>query len=177
MAKVPNVGGYIRGPWWHYARDDPKKDRRLYAIAWGAVAAEPREQYKDLSMVRFAIKTGRGAEKNERHLKCVSYGEKQSTVIMRAMERGDAVFVAGTWIEKPQAKTKKGVHPIYELMVHIIIPMPFITLMHELFSVSTKMETGLPRFLYGLYMDDNLRKLAEKNADKYDEADPWEQED
>ena len=170
---MKNYGGYLRGPWWRYITDDELKVRRLYAIAWGNIVIDPSDQYQSERSVRFVIKTGRGSGRNEKHLKCVCYGDRLAGTIMRVMEKQDIVFVAGTWVES-KFETKKGAKAMYELQVNFIVPLTFVTFMLDLFNISAKMAVGLPRFLYGLYMDDELRKIAEKNADKFDEADVWE---
>ncbi|MBR7150408.1 MAG: hypothetical protein IKD01_05270 [Oscillospiraceae bacterium] len=149
-----NVGGYIRGPWWRYITDDEEKVRRCFVVAWGNVVANPSETYKDQSIVRFTIKTGRGAGRNEKHLNCVAFGVQISAVIMRAMERGDVVFCAGTWTEKSGVKTKKGVKPIYEMRVNFIVPL------------------GLMGFLLDLYGTPEITSLVQARQDE--DADPWE---
>lgn len=128
-----NVGGYLRGPWWRYLSDDEEKTRRCYVIAWGHIVKEPSEKFKDLRSIKFVIKTGRGSGRTEKHLVCVGYGERTSAVVMRAMEKDDVVFCAGTWVEK-QSKTKKGIHPTYEMRVNFIIPMGLIGFLLDLYS-------------------------------------------
>lgn len=130
-----NVGGYLRGPWWRYQSDDETKTRRCFVIAWGNIVNEPSEKFKDLRSIRFAIKTGRGAGRNEKHLVCVGYGERLSTVVMRAMEKGDIVLCAGTWVESMQSKTKKGVKATYEMRVNFIIPFGLIGFLLDLYSM------------------------------------------
>lgn len=147
-----NVGGYIRGPWWKYT-EDKETTRRCFVIAWGNVVKTPKEDYKDLRRVKFIIKTGRGAGRNERHLVCVSYGEMQSTVIMGAMEKGDIVLVFGTWIESVY-NTKKGRKTSYEMKVNFIIPQ------------------GLVFFLLNLYSAGNVQQIVD--AYENEEADPFE---
>lgn len=152
----PNVGGYLRGPWWRYpGRDDETKTRRCFVIAWGAVVKEPSERYKDLRIIRFVIKTGRGAGRDEKHLVCVGYGERLSAVIMRALEKHDVVFCAGTWVETV-TKTKKGEKPLYEMRVNFIIPF------------------GLIGFLLDLYSTDGIQKLIDEYNNEA--PDPFEQD-
>lgn len=122
-------------------------------IAWGAIVRDPNEKYKDLRMIRFIIKTGRGANRKEKYLVCIGYGERLSTVVMRAMEKGDVVLVAGTWVETV-IKTKKGEKTVYECQVNFIIPQ------------------GLIGFLLDLYSMPHLRQMVE-NRDN-EEADIWE---
>lgn len=148
-----NIGGYLRGPWWRY-RNDNETTRRCFVIAWGEIVKHPEEKYKDLRIIRFVIKTGRGAGRAEKHLVCVSYGERQSAVIMRALEKGDAVFCAGTWVETQIKTKKKGLHPAYEMQVNFIFPF------------------GLVGFLLDLYSTPQIRGALEERANE--EADPWE---
>lgn len=149
-----NVGGYIRGPWWKYLDDDDSKTRRCFVVAWGNIVNEPKESFKDTRAVKFAIKTGRGAGRNEKHLVCVCYGETQCSVVMRAMERGDVVLVCGTWTEKLLSRTKKGIKPTYECRVNYIIPQ------------------GLIAFLLNLYATPSITDAVKEHAEA--EADPWE---
>lgn len=99
------------------------------------------------------IKTGRGAGRNEKHLVCVGYGEQTSSVVMRAMEKGDAVFVAGTWNERV-SRTKKGLSTTYEMRVNFIIPQ------------------GLVGFLLDLYCTPSIAEEVRKRADE--PPDKWE---
>ncbi len=150
-----NLGGYLRGPWWRYMNDEENSVRRCYVIAWGQIVKEPIDLFqKNLRSIRFVIKTGRGAGRNEKHLLCVGYGDKMATVIMRAMEKGDVVLCAGTWVEREKVKTKKGVHPIYEMQVHFVVPL------------------GIVPFILDLYASDEIQGVIEnyRNAD----ADVWE---
>lgn len=148
-----NVGGYIRGPWWRYNGKDDENTRRCFVIAWGHVVQHPEEWYRDLRMIRFVIKTGRGAGRNEKHLVCVAYGESTAEVIMRAMEKGDIVLVCGTWVEKPY-NTKKGPKVGYECRVNFIVPQELIG------------------FLLDLYGTPQITKIV---ADRQNEdADVWE---
>ena len=149
-----NVGGYIRGPWWRYTEDEDNAVRRCFVAAWGNIVREPEEKFKDMRSVRFAIKTGRGAGRSEKYLLCVGYGERISSTVMRAMEKGDVVFCAGTWVEKAGVKTKKGIRPIYEMQVNFIIPMELVG------------------FLLDLYSADKIQKIVEDY--KNDDADVWE---
>lgn len=151
-----NVGGYIRGPWWRYQGTDEETTRRCFVAAWGNIVRDPSEKYKDLRIIRFAIKTGRGAGRTEKHLVCVGYGERIAATVMRAMEKGDVVLVCGTWTEK-QSKTKKGIKPTYECRVNFIIPQ------------------GLIGFLLDLYSMPQMQKMVEERQN--DEADVWESED
>ena len=149
-----NVGGYLRGPWWRYQGEEETETRRCFVVAWGNIVADPSEKYKDLRVIRFAIKTGRGAGRTEKHLVCVGYGERTSAVVMRAMEKGDVVFCAGTWVEKLKSKTKKGIKTTYEMRVNFIIPM------------------GLIGFLLDLYSTPYISGKVEER--KNEEADVWE---
>lgn len=84
--------------------------------------------------IRFVIKTGRGANRNERHLLCVSYGEDINTVIMAAMEKGDVVFCAGTWSER-EHKNKKGEKKrTYEMRVNFILPFALVGFLFDLYG-------------------------------------------
>ncbi len=129
-----NVGGYLRGPWWRYLSDDETETRRCYVIAWGHIVKQPSEKFKDLRSIKFVIKTGRGAGREEKHLVCVGYGEQIATIVMRAMEKGDIVLCAGTWVEKLKSKTKKGVKPTYEMRVNIIVPMELVGFLLDMYS-------------------------------------------
>ena len=148
-----NIGGYLRGPWWRYQDTDDEKTRRCYVIAWGNIVTDPEEKFEKLRLIRFAIKTGRGAGRNEKHLVCVGYGERVSAVVMRAMEKGDVVFCAGTWVETTY-KTKKGVKPMYEMRVNFIFPM------------------GLVGFLLDLYTTPAVKQMVEERQNE--DADVWE---
>ena len=152
-----NVGGYLRGPWWRYVGSDKETTKRCFVIAWGNIVAEPNERFKDLRSIRFAIKTGRGAGRSEKHLVCAGYGERMSTVVMRAMEKGDIVLVCGTWTENVESKTKKGVKPTYECKVNFIFPL------------------SLVGFLLDLYCTPAIRKMVDEH--KGGEADPFESDD
>lgn len=150
-----NVGGYIRGPWWQCMGDAENHVRRCYVVAWGQIVKDPVDLFdKNLRSIRFVIKTGRGAGRSEKHLLCVSYGEKMATVIMRAMEKGDIVFCAGTWVEREKVKTKKGERSIYEMQVNYLIPL------------------GVVPFILDLYASDEIQGVVGnyRNAD----ADVWE---
>lgn len=149
-----NVGGYLRGPWWKYRDDDETQTRRCYVVAWGNIVNETREYYKETRAVKFAIKTGRGAGREEKHLSCVCYGDTNSSVVMRAMERGDVVLVCGTWTEKLKSRTKKGIKPTYECRVNFIIPQ------------------GLIAFLLDLYGTPSITDAVKERAEE--ESDPWE---
>lgn len=130
-----NVGGYIRGPWWRYLSDDETETRRCYVIAWGNIVKDPIDTFeKDCRLVKFAIKTGRGAGREEKYLVCVGLGKKMAAVVMRAMEKGDVVLVAGTWVEKMKTKTRKGIHPTYECQVNFIIPQGLLGFLLDLYS-------------------------------------------
>ena len=135
-----NVGGYLRGPWWRYQSDEETEARRCFVIAWGNIVTETRERYKNTRMVSFAIKTGRGAGRNEKHLRCVAYGERITSVVMRAMEKGDVVFCAGTWVENLKSKTKKGIKTTYEMRVNFIIPLGLVGFLLDLYSTPQIME-------------------------------------
>ena len=168
-----NVGGYIRGPWWRYNTDD-EKSRRCFVVAWGNIVKEPSEKYESLSITRFIIKTGRGAARNERHLACCAYGDRMARVIANACEKGDVVFLCGTWIENTRKNKKGATVVVYETHVNILIPMGLIGFLLDLFSVSVNTEIGLARFIYGLYLDPKMRGIAMKNIREYEEADIWE---
>lgn len=148
-----NVGGYIRGPWWRYQNEPEEKTRRYFVIAWGNIVNDPKETFKDLRRVRFAIKTGRGAGRSEKHLVCTAFGERIPTMVMRALERGDVVLVCGTWVET-QSKTKKGVKPTYECRVNFILPLELVG------------------FLMNLNALPELQQMIENRMDE--EADVWE---
>ena len=148
-----NVGGYIRGPWWRYQDEPNEKTRRCFVVAWGNIVRAPEEKYKDLRIIRFAIKTGRGAGRNEKHLVCVSYGERLTAVVMRALEKDDVVFCAGTWVETTY-KTKKGEKPMYEMRVNFIFPL------------------GLVGFLLDLYAAPAARQMIAEHQNE--DADTWE---
>ena len=135
-----NVGGYIRGPWWRYLTDAEDETRRCYVIAWGNLVKTPSEKFNDLRCVKFAIKTGRGAGRAEKHLVCTAYGENICTAVMRSLEKGDVVFAAGTWVEKLKAKTKKGVHPTYEMQVHFIVSLDHVALAHDIYNTPAIMD-------------------------------------
>lgn len=121
-----NAGGYLRGPWWKYLGDDEEKTRRCYVIAWGQIVNQPKETFKNVRTIRFAIKCGRGAGRSEKHLLCSCYGETNCSAVMRAMEHGDIVAVFGTWTERLKSKTKKGIKTTYECSVKFIIPSELI---------------------------------------------------
>lgn len=148
-----NIGGYIRGPWWRYMTDDEGKTRRCFVIAWGNIVNDPKETYKDLRKIRFAIKTGRGAGRKEKHLVCVAYGERTPAVVMRALDKGDVVLVCGTWVEI-QSMTKKGPKPTYECRVNFILPL------------------GLVGFMLDLYGAPEAQRMVEERRNE--EMDPWE---
>lgn len=148
-----NIGGYIRGPWWRYQVEPEEKTRRCFVIAWGNIVNDPKETYKDLRKVRFAIKTGRGAGRNEKHLVCVGYGERIPAVVMRALDNGDVVLVCGTWVET-QSRTKKGLKPTYECRVNFILPL------------------GLVGFMLDLYSTPEAQRMVEKHRNE--EMDVWE---
>lgn len=138
-------GGYLRGPWWQFRADDDTKTRRCYVIAWGPIVKNPVDLYKKgLRSIHFIIKTGRGAGRNEKHLKCVCYGEKLTAVIMQAMERGDHVLCCGTWVEQLQPHTKKK-NPIYEMQVSFILPLGLIGFLLELYLSSEAAKKALER--------------------------------
>ena len=151
---MKNRGGYLRGPWWRYDNDDETETRRCYVVAWGNIVRQPSETFKDLRSIKFVIKTGRGAGRNEKFLVCTSYGESLNTVIMAAMERDDIVFCAGTWVERLKSKTKKGVKPTYEMRVHFIVPL------------------ALVEFMLEMYSNPNIGKMIEDY--KNEDADVWE---
>lgn len=176
-------GGYIRGPWWRYRSDDETKVRRCFVIAWGYLIRDPDEHYSEKrssTMIKFILKTGRGANRNEKHLVCVSWGEKEAAIIMRSLEKGDLCLCAGTWVERTKkSKNQDGKEvPIYEMHTNYIVPLGLISFMLDLYDIATKMKAiELHRFIYGLYMDDNLRGLAMRNARIDDEADVWESDE
>lgn len=151
-----NIGGYIRGPWWRY-NEDGEKIRRCFVIAWGNIVKNPVEWYSGSSAIKFVIKCGRGAGRNEKHLLCVGYGDQMSSVVMRAMEKGDAVLVCGTWNENSEKKTKRGITTVYECRVNFIIPQ------------------GLLGYLLDLYSTPEARQMVNRHKDAV--ADPWESDD
>ena len=175
-------GGYIRGPWWKYQSDDEERVRRCFVIAWGYIVKDPDERYsekRNSSLIRFVLKTGRGANRNEKHLVCVSWGEKETAIIMRSMEKGDLVLCAGTWVER----AKKGANlktdkPVYEMHTNYIVPVARISFLLELYTISQRMKgIDLPKFLYGLYMDEHLNAVAMRNARIDEDSDVWESDD
>lgn len=156
-----NVGGYIRGPWWRYILKDDEKTRRCYVVAWGNIVIEPLERYQETSVTRFTIKTGRGAGRNERYLHCVSYGDRMANIVAKACERGDVVFLCGTWVET-QKTPKKGKNkgktiPVYECHVNILVPM------------------GLIGFLLDLYATPEALQMVNRHKDAV--PDVWESDD
>ena len=152
-----NVGGYLRGPWWRYLWKDDEKVRRCFVAAWGNIVLQPSESYDGASATRFVIKTGRGAGRNEKHLACVSYGDRMARVVANACEKGDIVFVCGTWVETTKKNRKDEVVPVYECNATIVIPM------------------GLIGFLLDLYCTPEIRQAV--NRWKDGAADPWESDD
>lgn len=128
-------GGYLRGPWWAYQGEDPMEIRRCFVIAWGKIVKQPYQAFRDTRQIQFVIKTGRGAGREEKHLVCEGWGDRTSTIVMQAMEKGDLVLCAGTWVERRNVKTKKGVKPIYKMEVHFIVPMELVGFTHELYGV------------------------------------------
>lgn len=149
-----NQGGYIRGPWWRYRQSDDQNTRRCFVIAWGQIVKEPIDQFKkDLRSIQFVIKTGRGADRNEKHLVCIGYGETTASVVMRAMDKGDMVFVTGTWVEM-KYRNKKGDAVKYEMRVSFIIPF------------------GLIGFLLELYGTESVQRAVEEHRNE--DADVWE---
>ena len=176
---MKSPGGYIRGPWWRYRSDDEERIRRCFVIAWGYIVKDPNEYYSERrssTMIRFIIKTGRGANRNEKHLVCVSWGEKEAAIIMRSIEKGDLVLCAGTWVERAKKGTNlKTAPPIYEMHTNYIVPLGLISFVLDLYSVAQRMKgIELHRFIYGLYLDDNLRGLAMRNSRIDEDADVWE---
>lgn len=175
-------GGYIRGPWWKYKSDDEERVRRCFVIAWGYIVKDPDERYsekRNSSLIRFVLKTGRGANRNEKHLVCVSWGEKEAAIIMRSMEKGDLVLCAGTWVERAKKGTNlKTAPPIYEMHTNYIVPLGLISFILDLYVVSQRMKgIDLPKFLYGLYMDEHMNATAMRNARIDEDADVWESDD
>ncbi len=149
-----NVGGYLRGPWWTCERDAETQTRRCFVIAWGNIVTQPKEKFRETRAVQFAIKTGRGAGRSEKHLVCVCFGETHSAVVMRAMEHGDVVLVCGTWVERLKSRTKKGIKPTYECRVNFIIPQ------------------GLLAFLLDLYSTPSITSAVEERQNE--DSDVWE---
>ena len=129
-----NVGGYLRGPWWRYIYRDDEKTRRCFVVAWGNIVREPSEIYQNTSITRFVLKTGRGAGRNEKHLACVTYGERMANVVAKACEKGDVVYLCGTWVETIRKVKKGGEAPVYECHVNILIPMGLIGFLLDLYS-------------------------------------------
>ena len=147
----------MRGPWWRYQNDEEEKTRRCFVIAWGNIVIEPSEKYRELRSVKFVIKTGRGAGREERHLVCVGYGENLCTVIMRAAEKGDIVLVCGTWTEKLKSHTKKGIRSTYECQVRFVLPLEYVGFIYELYA-----------------LPDIQQRIAERENE---DADIWESDD
>lgn len=174
-------GGYIRGPWWRYKSDDESRVRRCFVIAWGYIVKDPDEYYSERrsrTTIKFILKTGRGANRNEKHLVCVSWGEKEAAIIMRSIEKGDLVLCAGTWVEWSKKGSLKFEPYKYEMHTNYIVPLGLISFMLDLYAVNEKMKaTDLHKFIYGLYMDDNLRGIALRNARIEEDADIWESDD
>lgn len=129
-----NVGGYLRGPWWRYMSTDDEKTRRCYVVAWGNIVREPAEKYQETSVTRFVLKTGRGAGRSEKHLACVSYGERMANVIAKACEKDDVVFLCGTWTETIKKTKKRAAAPVYECTVNILVPMGLVGFLLDLYS-------------------------------------------
>lgn len=153
---MTNVGGYIRGPWWRYLQKD-EKTRRCFVAAWGNIVKEPRDKYESTNITRFIIKTGRGSGRNEKHLVCVAFGDRMARVIASACEKGDVVFVCGTWVETMRKNRHNEVVPVYECHTNIIIPM------------------GLIGFLLDLYSTPEIRQAVNRYKDGA--SDPWESDD
>lgn len=174
-------GGYIRGPWWRYKKEmEDERIRRCFVIAWGYIVKDPDEHYsekRNSSLIRFILKTGRGANRNEKHLVCVSWGEKESAIIMRSMEKGDLVLCAGTWVERTKKSKRQGGKevPVYEMHTNYIVPLGLISFVLDLYVISQRMKgIDLPKFIYGLYMDEHMNATAMRNARIDDDADVWE---
>lgn len=175
-------GGYIRGPWWRYKSGDDERVRRCFVIAWGYLVKDPNEYYSEKrssTMIKFILKTGRGANRNEKHLVCVSWGEKEAAIVMRSTEKGDLVLCAGTWVERIQKSKRQGKEvPVYEMHTNYIVPLGLISFVLDLYNISSRMSAiELHRFIYGLYLDDNLRGIAMRNSRIDDEADVFEWDD
>ena len=149
-----NDGGYLRGPWWCYNGEDPHDIRRCFVIAWGHIVKQPHEMFENLRCIQFIIKTGRGAGREEKHLLCEGTGDQISTIVMRAMDKGDVVCCMGTWEERLNVQTKKGVKRMFKMKVHFIIPQGLV---------------GFGLDLYGL---SELHKMIEEHQNEA--ADPWE---
>jgi hypothetical protein len=152
-----NVGGYLRGPWWRYMTGDDEKTRRCFVVAWGNIVRAPSEKYESLNITRFVIKTGRGAGRNERHLACCAYGDRMARVIANACEKGDVVFLCGTWVETTRTNKKGKTVTVYECHTNILIPI------------------GLIGFLLDLYCTPEIRQAVNRYKDGM--QDPWESDD
>ena len=148
-----NVGGYLRGPWWRY-REDDENTKRMFVVAWGNIVIEPKDKYESMNITRFTIKTGRGAGRNEKHLHCCAYGDRMARVIANACEKGDVVFLCGTWVETTRKNRNGKIVPVYEAHVNILIPI------------------GLIGFLLDLYSLPQLHQMI--SARKNEDSDPWE---
>lgn len=122
------VGGYIRGPWWRYDGDEEAHRRRCYVICWGEIVREPSDTMRNKRQFKFAVKIGRGAERESKYLLCSTYGDSMNSRIMREMEKGDIVLCAGVWTENEAAKTKKGIKKTYEMAAHFCIPLELVWL-------------------------------------------------
>lgn len=124
-------GGFLVGPWWQYDSDLDEQIYRRYAVAWGEIVKDPEDRFEDGGrIIRFIIKTGRGADRTEDHLVCIAWGENLVSIIMRALERGDYVLATGTWVDYRKAGTKKDKKSgltrkkkKYELRVDFVIPL------------------------------------------------------
>lgn len=135
------------------SRDD-ERVRRCFVVAWGNIVIEPGEKYESTSITRFVVKTGRGSGRSEKHLACVAYGDGMARVIASACEKGDVVFLCGTWVETTRRNRNGKVVPVYEAHVNILIPM------------------GLIGFLLDLYCLPQLQKMVEERRNE--DADVWE---
>ena len=180
-----NPGGYFRGPWWRYVGSDKETTRRCFVAAWGNIVKMPREKMgkvphpefdeeKRSDITYFVIKTGRGANRNEKHLSCYTCGDNDANRIARSSSKADIVLCLGTWTEEQKVNRKKQLVPVYQAKINFIINFGHIGFLHRLYEKHRRLEMGMDRFIYGLYLDPNIRAIAEKNAAKDDEADPWE---
>lgn len=147
----------MRGPWWKYVTDKDEKVRRCFVVAWGNIVKAPKERYDDLRSVKFVIKTGRGAGREEKYLVCAAYGERLTSVIMSALGKGDIVLVCGTWTENLKSKTKKGIKTTYECRVNFIVPFELIG------------------YLLDMYGSKDIQKMVEDYRNE--DADVWESDD
>lgn len=78
-------------------------------------------------------------------------------VIASACEKGDVVFLCGTWVETTRANRNGKTVPVYECHTNILIPM------------------GLIGFLLDLYCTPEARQMVNRYKDAA--SDPWESDE